>query len=573
MYRKEITFEIVLYGIIFIFGFLIRVINLGEIPLSDYEASIALDAQRLISSKRAVLESDQTLLTNVLGVLFYFFGTGNFISRLFPMTMGTLFILLPALFRSFLNRKTLLMLSFWIAISPTFVSLSRQVNSSILFLLAFGIFVFFLIQKKPVVSAIFLVISLLAGKIFFWNFTLLIIVILYVTLFASNKDTSLKEIFKRYLNEFKYKTFILSFLISYSLISTFGFVFPNQFSGISRSFLEFIKLFSGSNFIGSLGEITRSIIFYEIATLFFGIIGLGWLIKKKPVGGLLILGFVTINLILIILVNEKLIIWNVYLILPFMISGSIFLSRSLIIPKYNLNKILFITAIAFAIVIFIILAFLSMFSNQTHSVDQANIRVLYILAGLTLIISAGLLAGWAISWEVAGKSYLLLSIVCFTIFTISSMWNAAGLRKPFQNELLRIDQIPMDEDLLVDTLQDFSSWNYKNDYKLNILVIDNDLASIKWSLRNFSNVRYEKSIPRNEIFDVVITSNNLILEQSDSFRGQDILWYSEPHWQEMGLSETTKWILTRRISNEVQSHESLIIWIRNSLVPGFENNS
>jgi len=573
MNKKEITLEFILYGIILIFGFLIRVINLGEIPLSDYEAGIALDAQNLISSKGTLFESDQTFLTNVIGILFYFFGTGNFISRISPMTIGTLFILLPALFRRFINRETLLILSSWIAISPTFVSLSRQVDSSILFLFAFGIFVFFLIQKKPIESAIFLVISSLAGKIFFWNLTLLVIVIIYVTLFSTNKGSSLKELIKRYLDEFKLKKFIVSFLISYILISTFGFVFPNQFSGISRSFLEFIKLFSGASQVGSLGEITRSFIFYEIATLFFGIIGLIWLIKKKPVSGYFILGFVTINLILIILVKEKLLIWNVFLILPFMISGSFFLSRALIIPKEKLNKTLLITAIAFAILIFIGLAFSSMFTNQNQAVDQANIRVLYILAGFALIVGAGLLAGWAISWDIAGKSYLLLSLAIFTIFTISSMWNAGGLRKPFQNELLRIDQIPMDEDLLIDTLTDFSSWNYKNDYMLNILVIDNELPSIKWSLRNFSNVRYEKSIPRNENFDVVITSNNLILEQSDSFRGQDILWHSEPQWQEMGLSETTKWILTRRISNKIQSQKSLIIWVRNSLVPGIENNS
>src|SRR5690606_7221242 len=144
-------------------------------------------------------------------------------------------------------------------------------------------------------------------------------------------------------------------------------------------FLGFVKLFSGSNLIGSLGEITRSIIFYEIATLLFGIIGLIWLIKKKPIGGLFVLGFVTINLILIILVNEKLLIWNINLILPFMISGSFFLSHTLVIQKVKLNKILIITLIAFAIVIFIGLAFASMLSNQNQTIDQANLRVLYIL--------------------------------------------------------------------------------------------------------------------------------------------------------------------------------------------------
>jgi hypothetical protein len=573
MNRKEITFEFILYGIILIFGLLIRVINLGEIPLSDYEARIALDGQQLISGHGALLHSDQTFLSNILGVLFYFFGTGNFVSRILSMAIGSLFILLPALFRPYLNRKALLILSCWIAFSPTFVSISRQIDSSILFLSAFGVFIFFLLQKKPLGSAIFLVISLLSGKIFFWNLILLTIVALYVNVFNNNKEFSTKELFYRYLDEFKFKKFVFTFLISYILISTFGFVFPNQFSGAARSFMAFVNVFSGHNLIGNLGETTRGIVFYEIAALVFGIFGLIWLIKRKPLGGLSILGIVTINLVMIILATEKLFIWNIFLIFPLMISGSFFLSHSLTLPKEKLYKTLLITTVAFVIVTFIVLAFASMFSNQNQSVDQTNIRVLYILAGLGLIIGAGLLAGWALSWEIAGKSYLLLSILCLTIFTISAMWNASGLRKPFQNELLRIDQIPIDEDLLIGTLHNFSSWNYKNDYKLNILVIDKEIPSIEWALRNFTNVSFENSIPRNEIYDVIITSSDLILEQSDSFRGQDILWFTEPRWQEMGLSETTQWVLTRRIPDGFQSQESLIIWIRNGLVPGFEQNS
>jgi hypothetical protein len=270
---------------------------------------------------------------------------------------------------------------------------------------------------------------------------------------------------------------------------------------------------------------------------------------------------------------EKNLVWNIFILAPLMISGSFFLSNFLTLPAKYREKTLSITAIGFSIVIFIGLAMASMFVNQNYSGEQANIRLLYILAGFVLILGAGFLAGWAISWKIAGRSFLLLATIIFSIFTISSMWNGAGLRLPFENDLLRVDKIPLEEDLLVDTIEDFSLWNYRDDTNIKILVINNELPSLQWSLRNFKDVVFQNSTPKDEVFDVIITGKDQVLEQTDSFRGQEILWYSEPDWQNMNLTEITKWFLTRRTTHDEKTQKSLIIWVRNSLVPGFQNNS
>jgi len=315
MKRKEIPAEII-YALILVIGLVLRIAKLGELPLSDYEARIALDAQRLISSSANAVQSDQVFLTNILGSLFYLFGTGNFIARLFPMVIGTLLVLLPAFFRKYFNEKALIILSFWIAISPTFVSLSRQVDSSILFLFSLSLFVLFILRRQPIGSSIFLVLAVLSGRIFFWNLLLAIVVFLYVNSFIKNNKITFKEFVAMAFEQAKLRTFLVSFLISYVLLSTFGFVFRHQFTGIARGLIGFIQVFKDSTNFWNLGLVTRSILYYEFAAILFGTIGLIWLIKKHRLSGLTILGFVTINIILIMISVEKNFVWNIFILAP-----------------------------------------------------------------------------------------------------------------------------------------------------------------------------------------------------------------------------------------------------------------
>ncbi len=571
--KKTFTLEALIYLLVIFIGFLLRILKLSNDPLSDYEALIALDGLNLISNLPGKVISDQTFLTNLLGSFFYLFGSGNLLSRLVPALAGTFLIIIPAFFRTHFDKKALLILSGWIAVSPTFVSLSRQVDSSMLLLVVFGLFVYFLLRKKSIASAVFLALALLTGRIFFWSLVLFFFVIVYTNLFGNKNETNVVKAIVTNIKELNIKTFSIAFLLSYIFLSTFGFIFSNQFTGAARGLIEFFNIFSMSTQVGSLGEISRSIIFYEPAVLLFGIIGLVWLFRRNQIAGLSITGIVIINIILLMAANERIITWNIFFVGPLMVSGSFFLGNFLKLPKDDLEKILYSTGIALSIVFFIGLAFTRMVVNQNQAIDQLNLRVLYIAAGVVLIFGAGLLAGWAISWRITGRSFLLLSVILFGIFTISATWNAAGMRKPVENEILRLDQVPIGNEMLVDITQDFSSWNYGVDNKANILILDNPSPSLQWSLRSFKNVLFQSTIPRDTVYDVVITSNNVLIEQTDTYRGQEVIWKKSPQWQNMRVNDFTNWILTRRVQENLLNKESLIIWIRNSLVPGMDNKS
>jgi hypothetical protein len=209
-----------------------------------------------------------------------------------------------------------------------------------------------------------------------------------------------------------------------------------------------------------------------------------------------------------------------------------------------------------------------MFSNSNQINPDNSVRVLFIIAGFGLIFVAGLLAGWAISWEIAGKSFLILFLSYFLIFTLSAMWNASGLRNPFYNEILRLNEVPIETDLLIKTLQDYSEWNYGHKNSLSVYVVNSQKSSLAWALRDFSNVNYVNILPQNDSIDAVITDVNQNLMQGDTFRGQEILWTTKPAWSLMNIGDLTQWFLTRRAPQDMLLQQSIIVWIRNDLFPG-----
>lgn len=569
--KKEIfTIEYLIYGLILMIGITFRFINLGSLPLSDVESSVSLHAISLISGEKSASISDQTFLSNIQAVLFFLFGNSNFIARLFPAIVGVFFILIPFLFRNYVNPKMMIILSFWIALSPTFISLSRQVDSTILFLFSISIFIYFFIKQSVIPIAVFFVISILSGKVFFMLLVPSLISLVYVYLFLNKQTNSIYDQIIQLFKSFQWKKFSLYSIGAYVLLSTFGFILPGQFSGVGHGIYAYFNSFSQLSIV-TLSDLVRGLLFYEIAAILFGLIGIIYIIRNNQIAGLFITGLITFSIVQIVLMSEKTIVMNAIIVFSLMIAGSFFVNQFIYIPGQLKMKIIIVTLIALAILFFISLAFMSMFANSYQGEQENTLRIFFIIAGFALIIGAGLLAGWAISWEIAGKSFLLLSVSYLLIFTISASVNASGLRHPYQNEILSINPVPIEHDLLIETLENYSEWNYGDKKSINIHILGDQPPSMYWALRNFTNISQGDVIPMDQEFDAIISNVDQKLVQSDSFRGQDILWISKPAWDSMSANETTQWLLTRRAAQDMLFQKSIIIWIRNSLFPGADS--
>ncbi len=567
MIKKILTLEHLLYALIIIIGIAFRFISLGRLPLSDAEGVVSLHALGLLSRGTTVAYSDQTFLANLQAIFFFFFGNSNFSARFFPALLGTLFILTPALFRSYFPSKAMIILSFWIAISPTFIALSRQVNSTLLFLLAIVLFIYFFIKRKTLPSAIFFIISLLSGKIFFWTLITLLFTLIYVHLVVNKQNSPIYEKSIWFFKSFEWKKFWFAAMIGYVFLSTMGFIFPDQFSGVGYGVNAYLNSWSHFSSL-RLSDLVRGMLFYEIGVILFGIAGIIYIVRKNQLAGLFITGILSFGFVQFVLISEKSIIYLLIILLPLIIAASFFINHFANFPKSFGPKILVVTSIALSILFFISLAFMSMFANPYQGEQENTLRIFFIIAGFALIIGAGLLAGWAISWQIAGKSFLFVALIFLSIINLSAAVNGSGLRNPYQNEILSISPIPIEQDLLIDTLEDYSEWNYGNHHTINVYVMGDQPASLFWALREFDNITQGNEIPLNENIDIIITNADQTLVQSDMFRGQDILWTSYVAWDSMSSSEFAQWFLARRAPQDILNQKSIIVWVRNSLFPG-----
>lgn len=569
MIKKIVTIEYLLYTLIIIIGAAFRFIHLGNLPLSDAESSVSLHALGLISGASNPGYSEQTFLANIQAILFFLLGNNNFIARFFSALIGVSFILVPLLFKNYFPSRAMIILSFWIAVSPTFISLSRQVDSTLLFLLSISIFIYYLMKQKAIPSAIFFVVGLLCGKIFFWTLLPVFFTFIYLHLFLSKQNDLYYYKFFQSIKLINWKKFGLASIVTYVLLSTLGFVFPDQFAGVGYGLNGYLNTWTQLSST-HLSDLVRGMLFYEIGAILFGIAGIVYIVRKNQPAGLLITGFLSFSFIQLVLISEKTIIYNLILVFPLIIAGSFFVDHFATFRKAFLPKILVVSSIALSIMTFISLAFMSMFANPYQGAQENSLRIFFIIAGFGLIIAAGFLAGWAISWEIAGKSFLLVTVIFLSTITVSAAVNASGLRKPYQNEILFISPIPIDEGLLTDTLQDYSRWNYGEKESINIFLMGDQPASMLWALRNFDNITQGNEVPLNEPVDAIVTNSDQTLVQSNSYRGQDILWTSKPAWDIMSGSEIAQWFLTRRAPQDGLNQKSNIVWIRNSLFSGSE---
>lgn len=115
-------------GLAFSLALILRLLRLGELPLSDSEAAWALQALRLLRGQPQTLGANP-LYVHFTAIFFFLFQPGNAAARLFPALMGSLLTGLPFLFGDRLGQKTAILLAFLLAFDPGLLAFSRQAGS------------------------------------------------------------------------------------------------------------------------------------------------------------------------------------------------------------------------------------------------------------------------------------------------------------------------------------------------------------------------------------------------------------------------------------------------------------
>ena len=131
--RPTITVEIALWVLVAVVALALRLAHLDAVPLNGPEAREALLAWRAATGVGRPFQAAgySPLLFAANALLFTLFGAGDGLARLWPALFGSILALTPFLFRRRLGRVGALAAGLYLALSPTALLASRQLDGAV----------------------------------------------------------------------------------------------------------------------------------------------------------------------------------------------------------------------------------------------------------------------------------------------------------------------------------------------------------------------------------------------------------------------------------------------------------
>jgi hypothetical protein len=130
--RSTLTVEMALWILVAVLALVLRLVRLDAAPLNAQEAREAMLAWRAATGQGMPEGSYSPVLLVLNALLFTLCGTGDSLARLWPALLGSALVLIPWLLRQRIGRVGALAASVYLALSPTALVASRQLDGATL---------------------------------------------------------------------------------------------------------------------------------------------------------------------------------------------------------------------------------------------------------------------------------------------------------------------------------------------------------------------------------------------------------------------------------------------------------
>ncbi len=572
---EDVTVEKVLIILILLLGAALRLVNLGQAPLSDSEAVLALQSLDLARGQAG--EIGATVGAVVLtGLGFFLFGSSNFLARLLSASAGCLLVLAPVFFRHKLGRAAALLLMLGLAIDPGMVAMSRQVDSPMPALgfaaLALGL----AYQRRTLLAGIFAGLALLSGPAilvgalpFGLAWGLLQLLERPVAMVASPDSTASTA--GRQLTDTGLRTLAIAAGVTVIVLGTLFFTVPESLSAWGALLPTYLRGWTEISRLPALRMAAALPVYHPLA-LIFGSIGAarGWL-RRKRLERFLGLWFLLAFLLALIYPARQMgdLVWA--------------LTALWALAAIELGDILWVEApprsIALVQSLAIVLLLAMFWMNLTSTAQLLNdlqgwLMRLAMLAGLRVlggVLTVLVAMGW--SWNVARQGLVWGTCVGLGIYGVSVLASASQVRVPGQYELWQPVPRTANADLILLTMQNLSEWNQGLTKTLDVTLAV-DAPSLQWLLRDYGALTL---LPERQWGGIQGAPAVVIARLMDStpklteaYRGQDFAWWESPAWQGALPPDFTRWLTTHQAP---LWQDSVVLWARNDLFPDGELSS
>jgi hypothetical protein len=576
-----------LYWLAFLIALGFRMIQLGAAPLTDSEASLALQALHIAQGKAPLLgpQPGYVLLTSIL---FAIIESTNFMARFLPAIAGSALVVAPYFFREKIKPRPALILAFLFAIDPGLVALSRQASGTML-AAAFLLFAWAMWRERRLIPAgIFAGLALLSGPSLWAGVLALGLTWVFLQGRAAKPATEESSISNPQLPNYQLPNYqlsilelrpaLISLLITLLLGGTLFFLSPNGLSAWLSALPAYLRGWTAPS-VMTPARILLTFIVYEPLGIFLAILSLlrGYRIKSRRIVRLSIWFAVALLLAIFYRQTSEL----VWVIIPLLTLASLELSRALsIFPEERLEVGLVILALMILLVYIwfdvakIGLDPYSQIASTTVPLFGRNIEIAsapyIILLGASLIVIlciAFVAFGW--SARTAWLGTIWASVFFLGIYTLGSAWGASRMRSPTGFEFWTPDQSPVEAKLLLSTADDVSEFSLGHTDSQPVTIMGINSPALEWLLHN-REVDIVDTLNPQVAPPIVITPVMKDLGLPSAYRGQDFIWRQTPQWQDIKAPDWIRWLVFRQLPRE---SETVILWARDDLFPDARPNS
>jgi hypothetical protein len=563
MKNRSFTIEHALYTMVAVLAIVVRLVDLGTLGLSDFEAEWALRALDA-SLGRPVDPGNHPGYVVITGFLFFLFNSSAFLARLLPALAGAGLVALPFVYRKSLGRMPALLAAFILAFEPAFISTARLVGGPALAVTLLLAALAALNFRKPVAAGIFTGLALLAGPSLYLGGVVLGVAILLASVFGV-RWPAWQETDPDPFQEPWMRNFGFALVGSILLAGTLFLRFPQGLGALANPLIGFLERWAVQPEVEQ-GRLWLTLMASQPLVLILGVIGgvTAW-VREEAAGKFLVLWMLSAVLFLVLFPGRQ-VFDLVWLVLPLVLLAARWLGQP---DFWVFSGESGWISIGLALLLIVLQA--SIWLNLT-GLNYAQPGEQVYLLRLVVILGAVILGGLSVSLVMLGYDNalgwrgLVWGVALGMLFgMLASVWGDAGSASEARRNPWMPTPLGGQEALLVETIGDLGSWAQGSRESLDIAVMV-DYPSVRWALRDLPAVRFGSAVENGELPSALITDvENTSLNLASSYRGQDFTWRVYPDWNGMRVVDWLRWLAFRTTPT---GSEHIILWARGTIFPG-----
>ena len=583
-----------LYWLAFLIALGFRLIQLGASPLTDSEATLALQALH-IAQGRAPLLGAQPGYVLLTSILFSVINTTNFMARFVPAIVGSSLVFAPHFFRDRIKPRPALVLAFLLAIDPGLVAFSRLASGTML-AVTFLVFAWAMWRNRRAIPAgIFAGLALLSGPSLWAG--LLVLGLTWLFLQGISKPTpgettdqspvsnsptlapgASADVTNPQLLSSEYRPALIALLITLLFGGTLFFLSPNGLSAWLSALPEYLKGWTAPSST-TAGRVLLTLLVYEPLGIVLAVLSLlrGYRTKSRRVLRLsLWLGIAILLAVFYRQASEL-----VWVILPLLTLAAMELSRAFHIFEEERVEVGVVVLALMILLVYIWFDISKIALDPVGSLAPTSLPffgsnvqlgaapyIILLGAALIIILCIAFVAfGWSTRTAWLGATWAF--VIFLGTYSIASAWSASGMRAQNGLELWTPDLAPVQPDLLLASVDDASEFSLGHDQAQPVTIMGINSPALEWVLRG-RPVEMVSTLDSQVAPPMVITPVMTDLGLPAAYRGQDFIWRQRPRWEEIQNPDWIRWLVFRQLPRE---DETIILWVRDDLFPDARESS